>query len=546
MSDLKSYFARKTSGAQGSDAEKQCAAILFNDSDVHMGDSRLNSIAALTYNSVSCEAIFTLLEKAISPQDNHWKTIYKALLLLHTIILYGSELAVDKSVDLCKFVHPLRTYNSALVKKGYFFSGGGGTDYGAPVRATSTIVTDILMKDDNIRKARMDARAGANTLVPMGQQFENTNPSRGIEMSFGQGLNTSVGAGFGLQNVPGMYDGRPDRYFDNANDPRGQVVTGNSQITRDALAPSLLDLVFDVPASSQAANLPPADYLPALHRQQELERQLREQQELLRKLQEQQMQQQQQQFPPQYQPQQVYPPMPSQAPMQQQQPFGMNMSMPMQPPHAQPSGADLLGLGWPTQPSPSLPSTQHSFMPNPMPAGNSNIAGMPSQMALHGYPNQAIDMGSPMQSTPSMLPGPAMPSTPLQPLGGAWAPQMGMGMGMEAPGMPPAAMQPGGLSWQQQPQQPSMMAGIPPQHAGVNMAPTGYQLGMPGQSHHNTSSGLGNLGQPSLLDFGAPAPPAAPLGQSLHAPAPPVPPMPPAFDLPSMPPPPPPGPPSFL
>lgn len=45
------------------------------------------------------------------------------------------------------------------------------------------------------------------------------------------------------------------------------------------MAPSLLDLVFDSPAvASSGDNLPQAEYIPALQKQQELEKQLREQQ----------------------------------------------------------------------------------------------------------------------------------------------------------------------------------------------------------------------------------------------------------------------------
>lgn len=234
MSDLKSYFTRLTGANQGSEEAKACAELLFNDVDIKMGDRRLNNLAAMTYNSQSCERIFSVLEKAIEPVNNPWKTIYKALLLLHTIVLYGSELAIDKSINLCKFVHPLQQYNSALVKKGIFSSGG--TDYGAPVRAEATTVTTILMKDENIRQARYEARAGQNTLVPLGEQFnEQHNPSRGQQSiaTYGQAVTTSVGAGYGLEQVPGYYEGRPERYFDNANDPRAKAIAGNHQITRD-------------------------------------------------------------------------------------------------------------------------------------------------------------------------------------------------------------------------------------------------------------------------------------------------------------------------
>ncbi|RYG62931.1 hypothetical protein EON64_16940 [archaeon] len=229
MSDLKSYFAKLTSGAQGSEEGKACALILFTDQDIQMNDQRLNNLAALTYNSKSCENIFAELEKAITPTENPWKTIYKALLLLHTIILYGSELAIDKAISLCKFVHPLQAYNSALVKKSFFSSGG--TDYGAPVRATAAVITTILMKDENIRRARSEARTA--DLVPLGQAFEQHNPQQGLQMTYGQGLNSSVGAGFGLEAVPGMYEGRPDRYFDNESDIRNRNTTGNHQLTRD-------------------------------------------------------------------------------------------------------------------------------------------------------------------------------------------------------------------------------------------------------------------------------------------------------------------------
>lgn len=297
MSEKTKYFSKLLSGSQGTDEERQCAAILYNDSDVQMNDKRLNQIAALTYNLASTQRIFAMLEKAINPNENPWKVIYKALLIIHTILLFGAETAIDKCIDLCKYIYALQDYNSALIKKSFF--SGGGTDYGAPVRAMSKTLVEILGKDEHIRKARMQARSGQNSLVPVGEDFmEQTRPSQGIAMAYGQSINSSVGAGHGLENVPGMYDGRPDRYFDDVNDRRNQMTMGNSQITRDVrlfvriffvfvclvyfhvsqkLAPSLLDLVFDGPSHSNA-NLPPAEYLPALEKQKELERQLAEQQ----------------------------------------------------------------------------------------------------------------------------------------------------------------------------------------------------------------------------------------------------------------------------
>jgi hypothetical protein len=176
MSDLKNYFSKLSLKYQGSEEEKACAEIIFSDIDISMGDKRLNSLAARTYNGNSCEKIFALLEKALSPQEHPWKTLYKSLLLLHTIILFGSELAIDKCIALCRFVNPLQEYNSALVKKG-MFSVTGGSDYGAPVRMTAKIVNAILITDSGIRQARSEARVGQDSLVPMGIEFENHNPS---------------------------------------------------------------------------------------------------------------------------------------------------------------------------------------------------------------------------------------------------------------------------------------------------------------------------------------------------------------------------------
>lgn len=235
MNDPMKYFTKCMNASQASEETKECAAILYNNGDIHMGDRRLNHVAALTWNSQSCDNIFRLLENAISPTEAPWKTIYKALLVVHTILLYGSELAVDRCIDMCKFIHPLRQYNSALARKSLFSSGG--TDFGAPVRATAVKLTDILMQDANIRQARAEVK-DATTLVPLGETaavVENHNSSEGgiHHMTYGQGLTTSVGAGFSLDAVPGMYEGRPERYFDDAHDPRSRTMQGNAPLTRD-------------------------------------------------------------------------------------------------------------------------------------------------------------------------------------------------------------------------------------------------------------------------------------------------------------------------
>jgi hypothetical protein len=59
MSELNSYLAKMTARYQKTQEERNLAEVLFNDSlQINMGDQRLNSIAALTYNTVQNHNIF--------------------------------------------------------------------------------------------------------------------------------------------------------------------------------------------------------------------------------------------------------------------------------------------------------------------------------------------------------------------------------------------------------------------------------------------------------------------------------------------------------
>lgn len=263
------YFAKCNLTFNKTKEEKDCCAILFNDSDVPMGDARLNNVAALTYNMGTCTRIFEVLNKAIVIADNPWKTLLKAVTLLRTIILYGSELSIDFAIKLCPTVYALTDYNSALVKRTsslFSFGGGGvGTDYGGPVREQARIVYDILSCDANIRENRAKARDGTGSwAIPKGDNFSSQQQQQQAQNKnqgyiFGQGnanQTSGVGAGFGLEAVPGMYEGRPERYFDRDDDERRHgVITGDHQVTREKLAPDLLDLVFgDTTITTPAPN----------------------------------------------------------------------------------------------------------------------------------------------------------------------------------------------------------------------------------------------------------------------------------------------------
>lgn len=189
--------------------EKLCRDLLYSEYDIILGDKRLNNIAALTYNIKSCDNIFIYIEKGLSVSECTWRTIYKSLLLLHTIILYGSEIAIDKSILLSRYLPSLIIYNSALIKKGYLVSGG--TDMGAPVRNAAKQLDNILKNDNTIRQARYNARINSDSLVPLGNNNTEEalyNPAKNIInsnniLTYGQGINSSIGAGYSLHDVPG-------------------------------------------------------------------------------------------------------------------------------------------------------------------------------------------------------------------------------------------------------------------------------------------------------------------------------------------------------
>ena len=252
---------------------------------IFFGDKRLNNIAALTFNIGTCDEIFSLIYKALKNNMSAWRTIHKALLLLRTIVLYGPEIAIDKVIDLSHNVYQLTQYNTALVKKG-LFGTVGGIDYGEPVREAAKTLFHLISSDANIRKARTEAKGGESIFIPVGEETTPTVQQIDVAnnlnagMMFGQKTDKMVGAGFSMNHVPGMYEGRPERYFDNANDFRNRNATvQDSQHTRDAQAPNLLDLAFDNDSStSNTASLPDPLYLPAIERQKQLEEQLKQQQ----------------------------------------------------------------------------------------------------------------------------------------------------------------------------------------------------------------------------------------------------------------------------
>ena len=75
-----------------------------------------------------------------------------------------------------------------------------------------------------------------------------SEPSQGGPiLTFGQGFESSIGAGYGLEKVPGMEgwdNARPERYFDDSNDKRRGSTTEIYDATKKVLFYSPFFILF--------------------------------------------------------------------------------------------------------------------------------------------------------------------------------------------------------------------------------------------------------------------------------------------------------------
>ena len=340
--------------ANGSETQKRVSAFLFDDKTDGASSRELNGIAALTFNLGQLDEIMDLLKAALDPEQSSWRTILKGLMLCETMVQHGSEPAVNACMDLDRLVQALLNYNSALASKLHSVRGGG-RDEGAPVRSKAAELLPVLGDMDRIRSIRSAARdpgmlvpIGADDYVPS-KDGGDAPASSGRQDVFGMGTEDALGANFTLQQVPGVYEGRPDRYFENPDDPRQRISVEDSSHTRNQLAGDLLDLDFSA-QTADAAALPEAAYLPAQRENEELQKKLAEMQGMLSAMQQQQQQQQQQHsgmmpmMAQGHQPQMMMGAMPGGMMQNRQQPAMMQQGMPTM-------GAGMgMGMGMPQAP----------------------------------------------------------------------------------------------------------------------------------------------------------------------------------------------------
>eukprot|EP01041_Mallomonas_annulata_P001784 gene1784-3463_t len=472
MSDINAYLTRIANQFQGTAEEATVSNLLLDETiNLQLGDARLNGIAALTYNGDQCDRIFGLITRTCNPQEYPWKVLQKTLLLTKTIVLYGSERAIDSVITMngrgvFQYLQDYNSVTTPTINQMLFYTAG--TDYGAPVRELAKELKFILDDDNEIRKARSTARGEDSLLIPMGSIPEmKPSTTSTPQISYGQGVTKSIGASHGLEAIPGMYDGRPERYFDRDGDERRTKPTGDRQFTREAFAAPLIDFLDSnhEEGSDSASMLPEAQYLPALEKQKQLEKQLAEQQAQLQMLMQMaaanatsSSQQQQQHLSPQ----------------QQQQSYSSypNVNSNNNPMSTNPMSNMLSSYNTQT------PS--HSFGPPPVPSllSQQTHSGM-------GQPGMGMPqgMGQPGMGQPGMgQPGMGMPQ-------GMGQPGMGMPQGMGQPGigMPQGMGQPG-MGMPQGMGQPGM--GMP---QGMGQPGMGMPQGM-GQSGMGIPQGMGQSG----------------------------------------------------
>ncbi|CAM9877477.1 unnamed protein product, partial [Ectocarpus sp. 12 AP-2014] len=250
LEELSTTVSKLTFNIFGSESEKKVGSFLFNEKTEWATSRELHGLAALTFNEKECAGVMAVIGKALNPKDSTWRTLNKAVRLLRHFVLYGAERCVDHAWDHQRLIKELRRYNSAMHGRTSALNGGG-TDFGGPVREAAAEVRgldDLLKDSDAIREAREEGRT-PDALLPMGAPDDYKAPVKakgidlGIDDAFGIVPQGSMGAKFDLKQVPGLYEGRPDRYFDDKADPRNRSQgVEDSDHTRQAQAVDLLDL----------------------------------------------------------------------------------------------------------------------------------------------------------------------------------------------------------------------------------------------------------------------------------------------------------------
>eukprot|EP00536_Pseudo-nitzschia_multiseries_P005949 jgi/Psemu1/296060/fgenesh1_pm.121_\ len=169
------FIGNVINGNSVTPAEKQLRPLLLNECIQVLSNFEMNQIASLTYNDLSCDGIFELIETICrKPLDHTPLTIQKSLIITKHIVIYGAENTVNHAYGIQDFISPLRKFNTVLMRRKQggpmsFLQNlqGGGVDKGGPVREAAEDVIKLLSDINELRKIRL-ASACQDSLVPIG------------------------------------------------------------------------------------------------------------------------------------------------------------------------------------------------------------------------------------------------------------------------------------------------------------------------------------------------------------------------------------------
>jgi hypothetical protein len=159
-----------------SPAEKQLRPMLVDDSIQVLSTFELNQVASLTFNDVTCDDIFELIETICRrPSEYTPITIQKALVVTKHVLIFGQDKCINHGYGLIEYFKYLAVnFNTVLLaqKQGgalAFFQSlqGGGVDKGGPVREVATQLVKLLSNIPELQRLR-NANASNESLVPIG------------------------------------------------------------------------------------------------------------------------------------------------------------------------------------------------------------------------------------------------------------------------------------------------------------------------------------------------------------------------------------------
>lgn len=125
--------------------------------------SVMSQLAKYTFTYEHYPEVMAMVWKRMFESKKNWRRTYKSLLLLHYLILNGSERVVSSSREHIYDMKPLEEYQ---------FSDEHGKDQGINIRQKAKEVIGFLQDDERLREARKTARSNRDKYVGISSSEE--------------------------------------------------------------------------------------------------------------------------------------------------------------------------------------------------------------------------------------------------------------------------------------------------------------------------------------------------------------------------------------